>query len=189
MGRTQGVSPRCGPRILHGLYLAPLLVIVIAIAGFFFGADAAKGRLSGQIESVGGNEGGNAVQTMVASAWQACIRDARGRLGDCHAGCRRGGTFRSTSGRSTHVWEVQPKPGCGILGFLRDRFLSFSMIFGTALYCCSRLWSARRRRPWEASNLRMPVICQDQPPNNGAAPNVGGRPQFTIRTLLSRPHR
>jgi membrane protein len=30
------------------------------------------------------------------------------------------------------IWEVQPKPGRGVWGFLRDRFLSFTMVLGVA---------------------------------------------------------
>ena len=48
--------------------LAPLLVIVIAIAGLIFGREAATGSLSEQIESVVGEDGAKAVGTMVASA-------------------------------------------------------------------------------------------------------------------------
>lgn len=38
---------------------------------------------------------------------------------------------------------VQPKPGRGIWGFVRDRFLSVSMVMGTAfLLLVSLLWRA-----------------------------------------------
>jgi membrane protein len=29
------------------------------------------------------------------------------------------------------IWEVQPRPGRGLRGFLRDRFLSFTMVLGS----------------------------------------------------------
>ncbi len=63
-------APRLGAALAYytAFSLAPLLVIIIAIAGFFLGADAAAGRLSGQIKSVVGEHGGEAVQTMVEAA-------------------------------------------------------------------------------------------------------------------------
>src|SRR5258705_6626697 len=48
--------------------LAPLLVIVVAIAGLVFGHEAAEGRLLGEMRSLVGNEGGDALQAMVAAA-------------------------------------------------------------------------------------------------------------------------
>jgi membrane protein len=48
--------------------LAPVLIIVIAIAGFVFGADAARGALLDEIGSLMGRQGGEAVQTIIASA-------------------------------------------------------------------------------------------------------------------------
>src|SRR5215212_1051137 len=48
--------------------IAPLLIIVIAIAGFFFGRDAASGYLYTQLGGILGSEGAQAVQAMVQSA-------------------------------------------------------------------------------------------------------------------------
>jgi membrane protein len=66
--------------------LAPVLIIVIAIAGLVFGADAARGALVDEISSLMGRPGGEAIQTMIASAssqnrsglagapgWQLCL--------------------------------------------------------------------------------------------------------------------
>jgi uncharacterized BrkB/YihY/UPF0761 family membrane protein len=50
--------------------LAPVLIIVIAIAGFVFGAEAARGALLDEISSLMGRQGGEAIQTMIASASQ-----------------------------------------------------------------------------------------------------------------------
>lgn len=46
--------------------LAPVLIIVIAIAGFVSGADAARGALLDQISSLMGRQGGEAIQAMIA---------------------------------------------------------------------------------------------------------------------------
>jgi membrane protein len=42
------------------------------------------------------------------------------------------GLFGQLQDALNTVWQVQPKAGRGMLGFLRDRFLSFSMVLGTA---------------------------------------------------------
>jgi len=47
------------------LSLAPTVVIVLAIAGLAFGAEAAQGRLVWQIEGLVGQEGANVIQSMI----------------------------------------------------------------------------------------------------------------------------
>lgn len=51
--------------------LAPLLIIAIAVAGAVFGAEAARGEVVAQIESVIGREGAEAVQRMLARAQES----------------------------------------------------------------------------------------------------------------------
>src|SRR6195952_5177136 len=47
--------------------VAPLLLIVISIAGLVFGEDAARGAIFGQLQQLMGTQGAAAVQTMLAS--------------------------------------------------------------------------------------------------------------------------
>ena len=46
--------------------IAPLLLIVIGIAGFFFGEEAARGEIFGQLAALIGPDGARAVQGLVA---------------------------------------------------------------------------------------------------------------------------
>src|SRR4029453_13240148 len=48
--------------------IAPLLLIVSAVAGIVFGSDAAAGRIYGELASLVGSDGARAIQAMVASA-------------------------------------------------------------------------------------------------------------------------
>ena len=50
--------------------LAPLLVIVIAVAGLVFGAEAAQGEIAGQLRSLLGDEGARSVEELLKSASQ-----------------------------------------------------------------------------------------------------------------------
>ena len=45
--------------------IAPLLIIVIAVAGLFFGADAVRGVIFAQLQSLMGEEGAKAIQEML----------------------------------------------------------------------------------------------------------------------------
>src|SRR5215218_6751379 len=48
--------------------ITPLLVIVIALAGFFFGDDAVRGEIFSQLSGLLGNEAAHAVEEMLRSA-------------------------------------------------------------------------------------------------------------------------
>ena len=63
-------APRLGAALAFYtvLSLAPLLILMIALAGLIFGEEAARGQLMGQIEGLVGGEGGKAIEEMVANA-------------------------------------------------------------------------------------------------------------------------
>ncbi len=67
---TQDYAPSMGAALsYYALFsIAPLLLIVIGVAGFFFGDQAARGEIFGQIAGMVGAEGAHAVESLVASA-------------------------------------------------------------------------------------------------------------------------
>src|SRR5579863_1629969 len=62
--------PRMGAALAYyiALSLAPTVLILLAIADFAFGAQAAEGRLVSQIQGFVGYEGAKAIQTMIEGA-------------------------------------------------------------------------------------------------------------------------
>ncbi len=48
--------------------MAPILVLVLAVAGFFYGAEAAQGQLFGQLKGLLGEKGAAAIQLLLAGA-------------------------------------------------------------------------------------------------------------------------
>lgn len=111
--------------------LAPLLVICVAVAGFFLGEEAVRGQLDDQLRSSLGASGAFAVQDMVANA-----RKPEDNLWMSVAGVGMllvgaGGLFGQLQDALNTVWSVKPKSGRGIMGIIKDRFLSFSMVLGT----------------------------------------------------------
>src|ERR1700759_5520493 len=48
--------------------ITPLLVIVIAIAGFFFGEQAVRGEIFAQLQGLMGSQGADAVQELLKAA-------------------------------------------------------------------------------------------------------------------------
>lgn len=114
------------------LSLAPLLVIVIGVAGFFYGPEAARGKIAGELGAVVGGEAAQGIQSVVASAHSPRSGVISTIVGVVTLFVGASGVFGELQASLNTIWEVKPKPGRGILGELKDRFLSFTMVLGVA---------------------------------------------------------
>jgi membrane protein len=112
------------------LSMAPLLVIILAIAGFVFGEEAARGQLVGQIKDLVGQQGAQAIQAMVAHSHQESGGVLATVISVIMLLFGSSGVFGELQDSLNTIWEVQPKPGRAIWEMIRDRFLSFAMVLG-----------------------------------------------------------
>lgn len=110
--------------------LAPVLVIVVAVAGLAFGADDVRGALIGQVRGLLGDDGADLVLGMLREA--ARPKDSLLAMVIAFATLLIGasGLFAQLQDALNTVWDVEPKPGRGLLGTVKDRFLSFTMVLG-----------------------------------------------------------
>jgi membrane protein len=106
--------------------LAPLMTIAIAIAGFFFGKEAAQGQIFDELRVLLGEEGGKAVEEMVQSA---SAQPTAGIVATIISVIillfGASGVFGQLQASLNTMWGVKPKPGRGVLGMIKDRLLSF----------------------------------------------------------------
>jgi membrane protein len=111
--------------------LAPLLLIAIAVAGLAFSREAAQNQILAGIGDIVGMDAARAIQSMVESAGQ---RENSGFLatavGTVLLLFGAGGVVGQLQDSLNTIWGVEPKPGRGIWGFIKDRFVSFSMVLG-----------------------------------------------------------
>jgi len=110
--------------------LAPLLIIVIAIAGAIFGEEAARGEIVGQIQGLVGTEGAQVIETAIDNANQPDVSSVASLISVVVLLFGASGVFAQLQDALNTVWEVQPKPGHGFKSFMRKRFLSFSVVLG-----------------------------------------------------------
>lgn len=113
------------------LSLAPLLLIAISIGGAVFGEDAARGRILGEWETMVGKEGAQAVSQMLANADQPAVGIWSTIVGVITLLVGAGGVFGELQDSLNTIWKVKQRPYSGIVGFIRDRFVSFAMVLGT----------------------------------------------------------
>lgn len=110
--------------------LAPLLVIVTAIAGLAFGHEVAQGQIVVQLASMVGQQNAELIQDIITSASQPKSGIIATAIGIATLLFGASGVFGQLQDGMNTIWEVAPKPGRGVLGIVKDRFLSLTMVFG-----------------------------------------------------------
>jgi membrane protein len=108
--------------------MAPILVLVIAVAGFFYGAEAAQGQLLNQLRGLVGKEGAETIQAILAGA-----RDKEsGMMATIIAGVLLlvGATsvFAELKDSLDEIWDVPVPKDAGWWDTVRTRVLSFGLI-------------------------------------------------------------
>ncbi|HEX5397463.1 MAG TPA: YihY/virulence factor BrkB family protein, partial [Verrucomicrobiae bacterium] len=126
-----GVSRMGAALAFYTLFaVTPLFVITLAMAGLWFGEEAARRELFGQISGLVGSEGGEAIQALVSAArkpttgaWATVIA-----VGTLFVGAT--GVFVQLQDSLNSIWGVRRKSGQGLRNFINDRLLSFALIVG-----------------------------------------------------------
>ena len=111
--------------------LAPLVIIVISIAGLIFGEEAARGQIAEQIRQLAGDRAAEAIQSLVQSASGKTASVFATLLGLVALLFGASGVFGELKDALNTIWGVAVKPGRPLLTLIRDRFLSFTMVLGT----------------------------------------------------------
>jgi len=128
-----------GPRLAAALAyyttfsLAPLLVLVIAIAGLLGGREAAQGLVMTQVEDLVGSQGREFVQNMIENANEPSTGALASIIGTVTLIFGAIGAFNELQNALNTIWDVEPKPLEGwrprVKRFIFERLLSFSMLF------------------------------------------------------------
>lgn len=108
--------------------MAPILVLVIAIAGFFYGTQAAQGEILVQLRGLVGTQGAEAIQLILAGA----RNQEQGRLATLVATVLLlfGATsvFAELKASLDEIWQIPSTREAGLWDLLRTRLLSFGLI-------------------------------------------------------------
>lgn len=114
--------------------LAPLLVLIIAIAGLVGGREAAQTQTMSQVQDLLGVEGREFVQGMIESASKPSTGVAATIIGTVTLLFGALGVFGELQNSLNTIWEVKPKPARGLVDgvrrFIVRRLLSFTMVLG-----------------------------------------------------------
>ncbi len=114
--------------------LAPMLILVIAVAGAFFGEDAVRSELFASLRDLTGERGAEVIQTVLASAhesgggWIAALISIFVLIFSATT------AFAELKASLDDLWEVSGNQKGGIQGMVRSRMLSFGLVLVLALF-------------------------------------------------------
>lgn len=108
--------------------LAPLILIAVSVASLFFGEEAVRGQLEGQLTTMLGEPAAKSIQALL----KANAEPSKGILGSIVGFVTllfgASGVFGQLKAALNSAWNVRVKADAGWKHMLRDRFLSFGMV-------------------------------------------------------------
>ena len=110
--------------------IAPLLLIVISIAGLIFGVDAARGEIAGQLQGLMGQQGALAVQSLIESVSKPTEGITATLVGGVLLLVGATTVFGELQDALDRIWRAPKRVKGGLWSLLRARLLSFGMIAG-----------------------------------------------------------
>ena len=111
--------------------LGPLLVIAISVAGLFFDADATRDAVSGQLQSLLGESGAKAVNSMLAgAAGHSTAGISSTLLGAGTLLFAAIGVVVQLKDALNTVWDVDAPSGGGVWSFIRTYLVSLAGVLG-----------------------------------------------------------
>jgi membrane protein len=122
--------PRLGAALaFYALFsLAPTLILVTALASALFGPDAVAGKIEGQLDSLIGDQGAEAVQSILVNARQSHGGTTATLLGVATLLIGATAAFGELKAALNLIWHAQRPSGSGLWGIVRDRLLAFVVV-------------------------------------------------------------
>jgi len=108
--------------------LPPLLIIIISLCGFFFGAEAVRGEIFWQIKGLVGNDAAMQIQETIKNVSLSNSNAFATTIGVIILLIGASGVFAEIQDSINFIWGIRAKPKRGLIKFLKNRLMSFSMI-------------------------------------------------------------
>lgn len=132
--------------------LAPLLILVVTIAGLFFGQDTVRQLLLEQMSALMGTQSADAIKTILANMHHDSSSTMAGLISAALVLISATSAFAELKDSLDELWEIPKSEQSGLWSFIHERFLSFglilvlilmlmtSLVISTALAALGGLW-------------------------------------------------
>jgi membrane protein len=108
--------------------IGPVLVIIISLAGVFYGREAVQGTIYYQINDFIGNSAALQVQEIIQNIEKSQLSTSGAVVGVIVLLIGATGVFTEIQDSINYIWSVKAKPKRGLVKLLTDRLISFSLI-------------------------------------------------------------
>jgi membrane protein len=129
-------APRLGASLAFYtlLSLAPLLIVIVAVASLVYGQEAARGQLVWQIQDLVGPDGAKAIQGLIQDAYRPGTGMVASLLGLLTLAFGASSVVVELRDALNTIWHVAPDPRntgfASIFRLAKERFYSFGLILG-----------------------------------------------------------
>lgn len=108
--------------------LPPLIIVIISLIGIFFGDEAVRGEIFGQISGLVGADAAGQIQEMIKNIKLSNNNTYASAFGVIVLLVGASGVFSEIQDSINYIWGIEAKPKRGIIKYLYNRLVSFSMI-------------------------------------------------------------
>lgn len=108
--------------------IGPLFVIIISLSAIFYGRDAVQGKLYGEIRGLVGSDAALQVQEIIKKSQYGNKGFVGTIIGTVVLFIGATGIFTEVQDSINFIWSLRAKPKRGIIKYLINRLLSFSLI-------------------------------------------------------------
>jgi membrane protein len=113
--------------------IAPFLIVIISFAGFFYGKQAVEGKVYVQISGLVGKAAALQIQQIIQNIQNTHHSLLGGIIGFIILIVGASSVFSEIQSSINFLWKVNvTAPGKGLINFVRNKLLSFSLIAGVA---------------------------------------------------------
>ena len=110
--------------------IAPLLLIVVSLAGFIYGQEAAQGKIFAELNKFVGADAANQIQETIQNISHSQQSTFAIIIGIITLFVGTTGVFVEIQDSINQIWRVKAKPKTGWIKLITNRILSFSMVIG-----------------------------------------------------------
>jgi membrane protein len=108
--------------------IGPVLIIIISLAGIFYGKEAVQGKIYYQLNGIVGSSAAVQIQEIIQNIEKSQLSTSGALVGVIVLIVGATGVFTEIQDSINYIWSVKAKPQKGWLKLLINRLLSFSLI-------------------------------------------------------------
>ena len=110
--------------------MGPILIIIISLAGIFWGREAVQGKIYAEINGLVGNSAALQIQEIIQNIEKSQLGTSGALIGFAVLLVGATGVFTEMQDSINYIWSIRAKPKRGFVKLIINRLISFSLLIG-----------------------------------------------------------